>query len=255
MHSSYSVIKQNNVVANGNKEITTEFYVPKKATINKNDYEDGELSVAEQNEAVARHMESYESLAKILVENARRQGEEILSKAFEEAQKIELDTYEKAYREGKQKGYDDAYNEILPEAQAEAASMISNAREMLFDAKKQYEAYLEDKKAEIINLSINIAEQILKRELKTKDGLNELIYNTIKESRNADTFIIRTNKIYVDELKDNIRDWKESLGLKAEIFIVPDEAINEGNALIEKNNGKIEVGIDMGMKAIKEEIL
>ena len=100
-----------------------------------------------------------------------------------------------------------------------------------------------------------MAEQILKKELKSKDGLNNLVYETIKESRNADTFIIKTNKIHVDEIKSNLSDWKESLGLKSEVFVVADESINAGNAMIEKNNGRVIVGIDIGMKSIREEIL
>lgn len=263
MHSSYNLIKGNNIVPQGNKEITTEFTPIKKSLRTLEETSSEELSVAEKNEVLARHMESYEALAKILVENARRQSEDILSKAFEEAQRLEVETYEKtyakAYEEGKQKGeekaYNQTYNVLLPQAEAEAASLIENAKNILFDAKLQYEAYLESKKDEIINFAINIAEQVLKRELKSKDGLNQLIYETIKESRNADTFIIRTNKICVEEIKSNLSEWKERLGLKAEIFVVSDESITEGNAVIEKNNGLIEVGIDIGMKSIKEEIL
>lgn len=259
MHSSYNLIKGTNVVPQGSKEINTEFVPAKKIAGAKEDMPEGELSIAEQNEALARQMESYESLAKILVENARRKGEEILSKAFEEAQTIEKEAFQKAYEEGKQKGYEDAYNEtyntILPQAQAEASSIIENANRLLLDAKKQYEVYLESKEEEIISFAVNMAEHILKRELRAKEGLNDLIYQTIKDSRNADTFIIRANEIYVEEIKSNLSTWKESLGLKAEIFVVPDESITEGNAIIEKNNGRVEVGIDIGMKAIKEEIL
>jgi flagellar assembly protein FliH len=259
MRSSYNFIKGNNIVAQGNKEINTEFNPIKKSLRNVEKIDDEELSVAEKNEVLARQMESYESLAKILVENARRQGEDILSKAFEEAQKLEAETYAKAFEEGKQKGEEDAYNAtynvLLPQAEAEAAAIIENAKNMLVDAKKQYEAYLESKKEEIINFAVNMAEQVLKRELKSKDGLNQLIYETIKESRNADIFIIRTNKVCVEEIKSNLSEWKETLGLKSEIFVVLDESITEGNAIIEKNNGKIEVGIDIGMKSIKEELL
>jgi flagellar assembly protein FliH len=252
MQSLYNVIKGNNVVAQGEKEIRTEFLFPRVIKNNNTSYEANEIDSSENR---AREMEAYEALVKTMVANARRQSEEILSKAFEEAQRLEKEAYEKAYAEGQENGYTDAYNEMIPQAAAEAEAIIENAKALLLEAKLQYETYLEDKKDEILKLSVSIAEHILKRELKSKDGLNELIYETIKESRNSDTFIIRVGKLYVDEIKVNIEKWKESLGLKADIFIVPDESINEGNAVIEKNNGKIEVGIDTGLKSIKDELL
>jgi flagellar assembly protein FliH len=252
MQSLYSVIKKGNVVSNGNKEIKTEVHIYKQQDIN----EENDNQSTERNDEInaKSEIESYERLVKIMLENARKQSEEIISKAYEEARIIEVETFNKAYAEGKEQGYRDAYEENLPEAQQLSQQLIDNANEILRNAKTQYEEYLDAKKDEIINFSIHIAQHILKRELSSRDGLNELIYEAIKNSRNAESFIIRTNSLYVDEIRTNIMDWKERLGLKAEVFVVEDRSIQEGNAIIEKDNGRIEVGIDTAFNNIKEEL-
>jgi flagellar assembly protein FliH len=255
MQSSYNIIKNTNIVAQGNKTIDTDFTTVIRHYEATEDEIENEAERAE--EAIGKAtLESYEAIAKLMVENARKQSESILSKAYEEAQKAQKEAFEKGYQGGKEQGYSDgynsAYNETLPQAANEAEFLINNANRILLDAKAQFEAYLEEKKDEILTLSINIAETILKRELLSKDGLNNMIYEVLSSSRNAETFIIKLNEQYIDEISTRVKYWKESLGMKGEIFIVADETIEIGNAIIEKNNGKIEIGFDAGMEAIKQ---
>lgn len=270
MQSSYNIIKNTNIVSHGNKTIDTDFtrIVKKSKEINDETQNMSEIKETD-NEKVA--LESYETIARLMVENARKQSEGILSKAYEEAQKMEKEAqkvkkeaYEKGYQSGKDEGYqsgkeqgysdgyNSAYNETLPQAVNEAEFLINNANRMLLDAKAQFEVYVEEKKEEILALSVSIAETILKRELSKKDGLDAMVYDVLASSRNAETFIIKLNEQYMDEIKARVKYWRETLGLKGEIFIVSDETVGFGNAIIEKNNGKIEIGFDAGMEAIKQ---
>ena len=43
--------------------------------------------------------------------------------------------------------------------------------------------------------------------------------------------------------------------IKEKLFILPDDEIHPGNAIIEKNTGKIEVGIDIGLERIKQVLI
>jgi flagellar assembly protein FliH len=252
MQSLYNVIKKDNVVSNGNKEIKTETTDIKHQETNEENVD--QKSEKNDESTTKRDIESYERLVKIMIENARRQSEEIFSKAYEEAKVIEIEAFNKAYAEGMEQGYKDAYEENLPEAQLLSQQIIDNANQLLKSAKLEFEEYLEDKKDEIISLSVHIAQHILKRELSSREGLNDLIYEAIKSSRNTETFIIRTNSLYIDEIRAKVMEWKERLGLKAEVFAVEDHSVEEGNAIIEKDNGRIEVGIDAALNNIKEEL-
>jgi flagellar assembly protein FliH len=255
MQSLYNVIKVNNVIPLGRKEIQTEFIMPQRIrAAHEPIRNDAANEICADYESLKAKIESYEALARKMIENARRESEGLISKAYEEARKIEKDAYHKGYNEGTEAGYREAYEQTLPQSITEAEAIINNANSVLFDAKLQYETYMENRKDEILNLAIAMSEQILKRELKSKDGLNELVYEAVKASRNAETFIIRTSKQYIEEIKEKLQNWKESLGLKGEVFVVGDDSITEGNAIIEKNNGKIEVGIDAGLNNIRQEL-
>jgi flagellar assembly protein FliH len=209
------------------------------------------------------NMEGYNNLANNIIENARRQKEQILVKAYEDAQKIEenavinvekqkKDAYEIGFKEGKELGFKSAYDETLKEAEKEKNLIIASAEDTLFNAKVEYENYLESKKVELFDLIVCAAEAVLKAELKDKSAINKMIFDALDASKKASTFIIRCNEIYVEELKAQVENWKGKLGFNGEIFIIKDNTLEIGNAVIDKGNGKLVVGIDFALQRIRE---
>jgi len=178
MQSLYSVIKNTSIVKTGKKEIVTE-YIPPEAE---------EIKIQKEVNAKGS-FDSYENLARTMLENSRKQGEDILSKAYEEAEKIESEAYpnayKKGYEEGKEKGYNDAYETAyksnLEKAEKEGQSLIKEAQktseDIVKDAKEEYAKYLEDKKEELKKLVENIVENILKREIKDRNYRKRNFYD------------------------------------------------------------------------------
>lgn len=249
MQSSSRIIKYSSVVEQGSKEI--------KSTIN---FPEGKVEINQiPIENSKENLESIENIGRNIIEKARRQADEILSSAMEEAQNLETEAYNKGYNtgyeEGRINGYKDSYEANIARAEEEASAIIENANKILFSAKEQYENYLKEKEIDIINLSINIAETVTKKQLASVDGVDEMIIGALTESREAKTFIIRTNSMHCDNIKAKIYDWKERLAIKGEVFVVADDSIEHGNAIIEKDNGSIMVGIDPAMKNIREALL
>ncbi|MBC2582128.1 V-type ATPase subunit subunit G family protein [Clostridium sp. DJ247] len=249
MQSSYKVIKNFNVVKEGSKEIETKFY-------NKEEIFQKELT-----ETNARNfIDSYEELAKTMIENARRQSDSILSAAYAEAERIEKEAYEKGYGSGMEQGYADGVNKAYEEgyeknvqkALIEAEAIKNNADNILNTCIEEKEIYIKNKENEIKLLIEKCIESILKREVKDKEGLNSIVFNAMSEVKNSKTFIIKAKKIYCDEFKNQVDIWKEQLPFKGDIFIVPDEFIQEGSVIIERDNGKIEAGIDIAMEKVRE---
>ena len=246
---SYKVIKNDSVKNTGAKEIVTDIEVK---TISP-----------EAEESVKNNFESYESLAKTLIENARRQGEAILSRAYSEASSIEQEAlinaealkqqaYEQGFSEGHEAGYEHAYNQTIGSAQAEASSIIASAENLLNDAKYQYEEYLKEKTEEINNLILAITSTVLKKEIEDSSSIKAMIYEVLEASKQTKNFIIRTNSAYTTELKTESKVWKEHLGFKGDIFIVSDDSIEPGNAIIDKGNGKVMVGVNTALSKIKD---
>lgn len=252
MQSSYRIIKNTSVDEDGLKKIVTEFET-KEAVEQKN--------LAETN--AKTFIDSYENLAKTMLENARKQSDDLLSKAFTEAERLQKEAYEKGYNEGMQKGYDDGFNKSyedgykknLEKAQAEGQLIKDNADNILRTCKEEKEIYLKEKEQEIRNLIVNCVEAVLKREVKDEAALNDVIFQALSTVKNTKTFIIKSNEIYCRELKNKVELWKEQLPFRGDIFIIPDKDVQIGKAIIERENGKVVVDVDIAMEKIKEIVL
>lgn len=248
MQSSFNIIKNNSVKNTGLRDIITsgETAAAKAENI-----------VTETN--VKNHIESYENLAKNIIENARRQSEQILIRAYEDAKSIEEEALKQAerlkseaYEQGAAEGYNTAYNETLNKAKVDGDAIIASASKLLNNAKEEYEIYMQAKSKEIGELALTIAKAVLKKEIQDTNSINSMIYDALSESKNSRNFIIRCSSIYVEELKKQCSDWKQQLGFKGDIFIVGDDTLEPGNAVIDKGNGKIVVGIDYALQRVEE---
>lgn len=249
MQSSYRVIKNHYVQNLGNKEISTEFEkIQAKEVVEEN---------------IKNNYESYEILANRLLDNARSKSDKIIASAYQEATSIENDTklkaeqlmkesYSKGYEEGSSKGYEDAYNENYPKIKQQCEVMQKQAEEVLLEAKKAYELYLEEKKYEIKDFILDTVETILKQAVKNEDSLEEMIFNSLEEVKNAKSFIIRCNSMYVENLNSKVDSWKEQLAFKGDIFVLKDDSLEPGTALIDKGTGKITVSIDYALDKLKK---
>lgn len=250
MQSLSNIIKNTNVKTEGKKAIATDY----PSMLDNVDEVKEVKEIVNEEEILKKKAESYEVLAKTMIENARMQSEAIISKAYEEAQNIEQQAFDQGYEIGKEQGYKDAYEETIGKSTKEAEKMIQNASSILKSAKTDYEKYLSNKQKELLQLAVNMAETVLKKKLAETDGLADMIIETLSSSRNSDIYIIRVAKKHVTELKDKVAGWKERLGLKGEVFIIGDEELAPGNAVIEKSSGKVVVGLDIGMESIRRAI-
>lgn len=249
-----SIIKNTSVKTEGKKKIITDYSLILEENSEITEVKE-KVEEANVEEEFKKTIENYEALAKIIIENARKQSESILSKAYEDAQNMQQEAFEKGYEIGKEQGYKDAYEETVVKGKKESERLIQNATNILNSAKLEYEKYLADKQQEICQLAVNMAEAVLKKKLADSEGLSEMLFDVLSSSRNSETYIIRVSKKHVEELKDKVDGWKERLGLKGEVFVIADEELQPGNAVIEKNSGKIVIGIDIGMESIRQALL
>lgn len=247
MPSSFKVIKNESVQHQGEQKIKTIFSGANRSQL-------------DINEKTAReYMDSYESIAKGIVENARIQSEEIIIKAYKEREEIERiaieknkNAYEKGYKDGFDKAYNDGYEKNILKAKSDGELLKKNAEKTLYNAQEEYIRYLDEKEDEIKDLIYKISESILKKEIKYKDAVNEMIFDAISHEKNKKTFIIKCNSIYTDNIKDSINEWKDKLIIKEDVFVIGDEDIEEGHVIIEKEDGRIIMSLQESLEKIKQ---
>lgn len=241
MQSSINVIKNSRVINQGNREINTQF-----SEASRNAHSGVDKVIPNLN------MESYENIANNILESARRQSERIISKAYIDAAKTKTEAFKEGLDNGTREGYEAAYKDALSGAMEAAEAVRADADFILTSSKHEYNKYLIKKEKHIKALIINIAENILKKEVKEVDALNEMIFNTIKSERNVKSYVIKINSTHFVTIKDEIQNFKDRLAFQGDIFVIEDNFLDDGTAVIEKETGKSIVSIAYGIEKIIE---
>lgn len=267
MQSSYNLIK-NGFSTSGEKKIITTEYVSKAqmAAMEEAKKKQQEEELArEEEEAKAPKIDPeellkrYEEIGQRIIQDAENEKKALLLRTQMEASNAEKDAYQKGYDQGIKNGYDDgyrkAYDETIENAQKQAADIVEKAENLLRSAQADYADYLDRKKNEVIKLALNIAESITRKTLERDDSMNELIEEAFKISKGEESIILRANSLHVEELKKNCDRWKLSYAIKNEIFVITDDTMEPGNAVLEKPSGIVKVGVDTGMEQVKKAIL
>lgn len=191
-------------------------------------------------------------LGEEIIKAAKEKANNILRDAQKKAKDIEEKAYNSGYKTGKSFGYEEGIKKGNNEAKKYLEVADKKANEIILYAKKEYQNYLHDKKDEIKNMILNITEKILKKKINEEDAIDNMIFEVLENSKRVKTFIIKCNENNFEELKSKVDFWKTKLPYKAEFFIIKDEDVKLGSAVIEKDNGKIIVGIELAFEKIKK---
>lgn len=259
MQSSYSLIKKGLAKEGDSRIISTKYKIkqPEFEEIEEdveNTEEPEEVKAPEVDpEEILRR---YEDIGQRIIQDAKREKQVITLRAQMDASVAEKKAYENGYEQGLQNGYDDgykkAYDETIEAAKVEAAEIVNKAESLLKSAHENYSRYLEDKKFEVVNLALQIAESIVRKELSNEESMNSIIEEAFKISKGEDNVILKVNSIHAEDVKAQIEKWKISYGIKNEIFILKDDTMEPGNAILEKPSGIVKVGIEIGMEQIRK---
>lgn len=254
MPSLFNVIKNTSVVSNGSKDINTEYDISK---YNQRDVSEKKKELAEEN--AKDFIESYEVLARTMIDKARRESEEILSNSYIKAKSIEEDAYTKGFNSGKEDGYSEGklashkyYEDIKIKANEEIELLNENADKMLLNAKNEYVNYLKEKQESIKDLIVYITKQVLLKEIKNSDAITNMIIDALETAKDSKNIIIKTKSNYKDHIEEKIELWKTKSVFNGKVFVIVDDNLEDGKAIIEKENGKVIVDVMGELDKIQE---
>ena len=159
----------------------------------------------------------------------------LISRAREEAQTIK----EAAAKEGYQAGLEQASNDIAD---------VKNAITAFLSAKQEVFA------PDILEISVDIAKKIIKREIQQEprvilDNILEILKGLSKEETKI---TLRVNPEQVSLLKAEIPELMSTAGLDAKVLVVPDEELMEGGCMVTTTNGVIDATIETQLSVISE---
>ena len=256
LFKSNCILKSDGIVFKGTKPLKTKTIVEEI-----NDVEEvvDETETLKVNEEIEEKLQQTKQICDDMISKAQEESEKIIQQAKDEYEDIKKKAYEEGHNIGMKNGYEDGYKESyednIEKAKQESEQIINKANYTLMQANEQVVGFLKENKKEIISLSISIAEKVLKEKFQDTNAMNNLIEATINEYEIKENFVIRTNAIYVEEVNEKLNQLKNQQVVKGEIFVLSDELIEPGNAIIETNKGRLIVGIDCILEKVKEELL
>lgn len=255
LFKSNCILKSDGVVFKGVKPLKT---TATAKTINNEEAFD-ESEILKVNEEIEEQLQQAKNTCENMISKAQVESERIIQEAQNECEDIKKKAYEEGHNIGLRNGYEDGYKESyednIEKAKQESEEIINKANDILIQANNKVTDFIKANKKDIINLSISIAEKVLKEKFKDIDSMNNILESTINEYEIKENFVIRTNEIYIENVNEQLNELKSQQLIKGDAFVLVDDFIEPGNAIIETNKGRLIVGIDCVLEKVKEELL
>ena len=233
-----------NVLRNSNTEIKGKLSL--RSSYSNDFFNMPDKIFQEQEELEKKVLEAKEEYKRV-IEETELKKQEILNEANENSKVIEKNGYEDGYKE--------SYEQNIEKALKESEEIKQEGYNTLLNIKNEAKSYIKENKESIINISISIAEQVLREKFKDVTLMETMLNNIIAEYDLKKDLVIKVNPLYKEELQKNIDEEISKNNLSQKIFIIPDLGVKEGNAVIETESGKLIVGIDSVLDKVKEELL
>lgn len=206
--------------------------------------EEGKIEISP---AVARPREdvkiSEEELP--LLGPVRDKAHRIIAQAEDQAREI--------IEQSKEKGYQDGIVIGKKEAEEKLTAELSNALSTINQAVKERKRIIKDAEAEILRLSLKVAEQIIRSEVSLhRDVCLNIVSEAIGRISDREQIIIKVNREDVEQLKK----YKDRIGGLVDgvksLSILEDSSVEPGGCVIETNLGYVDSRISTKIKAIED---
>ena len=162
----------------------------------------------------------------------------LISRAMEESENIKKSAFEEGYRLGLENAKTDVEN-------------FKNEFQKFMSARKDVFEYIAP---DILEISVNIAKKIIKKELNTDP---QVLINTIIDvlktvAKSESKVTIKVNPQSVQFIKDTIPNIAYEYGIEAKVNILADPSIENGGCIFQTNNGIVDASIDTQLEIIKK---
>jgi flagellar assembly protein FliH len=169
--------------------------------------------------------EAWEQEKAVLIEEARRAG------------------FSKGLIEGKDQGYKE-YNKT-----------IEFAREVVTNAKKDYQHQVESAEKTILQIGLEVAGKILGGKLDNEEGFLMVVKRALKEAREYHDVQIQINPCHYGFLLSRKEELKAVFPNERDLYIYPNDDLSENSCIIESANGRIDASVDNQLEEMKRKLI
>lgn len=205
----------------------------------------------------------------IIIKEAQEEAERIIRTAKKDAETEIAEYKRKGYEEGynvgmdtgKSKGYKEGYGsgqkEALEMIEDENKEKVKEIAQMIESIEDEKEEIISKYESELIKLSIDIAEKIIRSSIDRDDDIvSEIITSVIKDYRNLEWI-----KVYISGQDDVVKIQTDKKlinalnGVSKDVKIEVLDELEKGSAIVETADGIVEASIDAQLNNFKEMVL
>ena len=190
--------------------------------------------------------EAQEKADRILYE-ARRDADTLLDEARQQAEALKAH-YEE---EGKKTGYQEGTATAMQEYQAKEAELEMQQQRMA----EEYRRKEEETEKRVVDCVCDFLEKFFTIQFgDSKELLLHLVDNCMLNIENSKTFLIKVNEEGYEFISQNKDKLQERMGADAQIDIVRDPLMEEGQCIIETDGGVFDCGLDTQMRNLIKDL-
>ena len=229
----------------------------KKDENKKYKYNDEDQMKNNENNVNDEKIVDAEKKAEEIIADAQNNAEKIIEQSKEKAEEIKEQAEKEGYDSGYQKGYDEGHKKGIEDGRNkvndELEKKMQELNEILNEVESHFEEELERLPIEVINLSLDIASRILRKEIHVEPELiNNIIFDILEEIGAAhEEIVIKVSPEMVDYI--NTVKIEKFLGQQS-AEIVADSSLNEGDCVIETEFGGKDATIENKLDLIEKKL-
>ncbi|HLG73567.1 MAG TPA: type III secretion system stator protein SctL [Chloroflexota bacterium] len=171
-----------------------------------------------------------------ILEEARREAQQVLAEADQRAAEIERAAYSKGYEEGLAAGRADGEQQSV-EMLRQMAAIIDQATEL-------HDTMLHEAETEMVALCLEIARKVVHTELRTNpDVVAGVVSDAVAKINGSPRVTIKVHPTQVDDLRTH---WDEAFGpnyREKEWIIEGDDSVEPGGCVLETKYGSLDARI------------
>lgn len=186
-----------------------------------------------------------------ILEDARKQAEDILEDAKKQAEDILKDAKENGYKEGYEKGTIESKqksDDLQTKLEADYKSMSEKLQNEYDEKYQVMESELVDTLMEVFSkVTLTIAED-------KKDLVLLLIQRTLKDADANKNFLIRVSDVDYGFVMNSIDKLYDCVSLDSKIEVVRDNTLKKNQCIIETDAGAFDCSLDIQLEGLISEI-
>lgn len=198
----------------------------------------------EQEPKIKKFLQAAQEEASRIKKEAQKEAEELLFDV-----KVNRDAFvEEARREGLKLGFEAGYED----GKKEADVLKEQAESLLAEARQSYRKLMLQAEPNLIEISLLIAEKILRRQVFLEpDEIKTIVKEILKENKSGETYYIYAHPLDSRILLDSLPELQEVTPKGVALHIVPDKKISQGGCRLETETAYFDATLEGQLRELK----